>query len=442
MASFWRVTSRSPARARCDRAGEIGKSAQRLLPVRGLRPRERPDARCAGGRERVSRLRAVVRPARVRESRPPRRLVALPVLRAGSSVCPEGFQQEGGLVGVHRGRRSERADLGAEPAGGHAHRPGTLLRARRRHTVLRLRRGAPGLPHQRRARPLRHPHAGSGRSPRPHGLRSMADERSDWKVVLQFFIVPLSLVAVLVTVFFGLQVLRSRHPDPRTALGDLKGRKRFLLPWVGDPKRWQSGYDLSLLLRSGGRADDLVPDMAAAFREAGSQGDLKLRRYLALALGRSGDRRAGAALREGLVDADGETRLYSVWGLMQIADPGALDVLRAAAADPDAGVRKMAVFALGQMADRESAPVLKGALGDTDRDVRWNAAISLARIGDASGEPLLVEMLASESPAAARTEDAVAADESSPALNAIRALALLKNDAARSALKRAAVSAG
>ena len=149
----------------------------------------------------------------------------------------------------------------------------------------------------------------------------MADDRSDWKVVLQFFIVPLSLVAVLVSVFFGLQVLRSRHPDPQTALDDLKGNRSFLLPWVKDPKRWQAGYDFSLLLRSSapGNAGTLIPGMANAFRDAGSQGDLKLRRYLALALGRSGDSHAAAALREGLKDTDGATRLFCVWGLMQIA---------------------------------------------------------------------------------------------------------------------------
>ncbi|HYS79007.1 MAG TPA: hypothetical protein VEO94_09220, partial [Candidatus Dormibacteraeota bacterium] len=139
----------------------------------------------------------------------------------------------------------------------------------------------------------------------------MTNDRGDWRVVLQFFIVPLSLVAVLVSVFFGLQVLRSRHPDPQTTLNDLKGRKRFLLPWVGDPKRWQSGYDFSLLLRSStpGSAGTLIPGMTAAFRDAGSEGDLKLRRYLALALGRSADPHAAAALREGLKDADGATRL-------------------------------------------------------------------------------------------------------------------------------------
>src|SRR5207249_9497184 len=78
------------------------------------------------------------------------------------------------------------------------------------------------------------------------GAAGREDEKGDWRVVLQFFVVPLALVAVLVTVFFGLQVLRSRRPDPITTLDDLKSTGGFLLPWVGDPKRWQSGYDRSL----------------------------------------------------------------------------------------------------------------------------------------------------------------------------------------------------
>ncbi len=270
------------------------------------------------------------------------------------------------------------------------------------------------------------------------------DEKSDWKVVLQFFVVPLALVAVLVTLFFGLQVLRSRRPDPRTTLDDLKSTAGFVLPWVGDPKRWQSGYDLSLLLRSGegGSAAPLLPNIADAFRDARRAGDLKLRRYLALALGRAGDARAVVPLSEGLEDADGETRLYCAWGLMQVGGPAVPPVLRrAAASHADAGIRKMAVFALGQLGDRASSPVLLGALRDPDRDVRWNAAISLARLGDASGEPVLIEILETwpeddrSAKAAAREADA------SPALNAIRGLALLKGERAVAALERAARSA-
>ena len=216
------------------------------------------------------------------------------------------------------------------------------------------------------------------------------EEKGDWRVVLQFFVVPLALVAVLVTVFFGLQVLRSRRPDLRATLDDLKSTGGFRLPWVGDPKRWQSGYDLSLLLRSGEGASAPHPELAAAFREARRTGDIKLQRYLALALGRTGDGRAAVPLGEGLDDADGDTRLYCAWGLMQVGGDEALAVLRRVAeTHGDDGVRKMAVFALGRRGDREAAPVLRRALGDPDRDVRWNAAISLARLGDASGETIL-----------------------------------------------------
>jgi HEAT repeat protein len=273
---------------------------------------------------------------------------------------------------------------------------------------------------------------------------SDSGEKSDWKVVLQFFIVPLALVAVLVSVFFGLQVLRSRHPDPGTTLDDLKSTAGFVLPWVGDPKRWQSGYDLSLLLRSGegGPAAPLLPKMADAFRDARRADDLKLRRYLALALGRTGEARAAIPLSEGLADADGETRLYCAWGLMQVGGPPVLPVLRQAiASHADAGVRKMAVFALGQLGDRAGAPVLRAALGDEDMDVRWNAAIALARIGDASGEPVLIEILETWSPGGTRAGATARAEDASPALNAIRGLALLKDVRARAALERAAHTA-
>ena len=260
------------------------------------------------------------------------------------------------------------------------------------------------------------------------------EEKSDWKVVLQFFIVPLGLVAVLVSVFFGLQVLRTRHPDPRATLEHLKDPSRFLLPWAGDPKRWQSGYDLSLVVRSGtgdgGAA--LAPEMAAAFREAGA--DPKLRRYLALALGRSGDARAVPALKEGMQDPDGATRLFCAWGLMQIGDRSSFPELRAAVGDRDEGVRTMAVFALGELGDHEGVDALRSALSDATVSVRWNAALSLARLGDRSGESVLIGILEGGESGAGEPVD------TSARLNAIRALALLKDDAARAALKRAAES--
>jgi len=214
--------------------------------------RRRPGARV--------RLRAVVRPARVRDSRPPAALSRCLCCGLDRLYVQKDFSKKAGLWVFIVAAALSVPTWGLEPAGATLIDLGLYYALGDATLCYGWRRGAPGLPHQPRARPFDiHTQETVDHRAR-HGLRgAWRTSAAIGKWFCSSFIVPLSLVAVLVTVFFGLQVLRSRHPDPRTALGDLKGRKRFLLPWVGDPKRWQSGYDLSLLLRSGGRAGDLVP---------------------------------------------------------------------------------------------------------------------------------------------------------------------------------------
>jgi HEAT repeat protein len=266
-------------------------------------------------------------------------------------------------------------------------------------------------------------------------------------VVLQFFLVPLSLVVVLVALFFGLQLLRRHRPDPRATLRHLERYEGLLRRYVGDFKRWQSGYDLSLLLRSEDAAElrRIVPDLAAAFETAGARGDLRLRRYLALALGHAADPRGAGPLRDGLRDPDPPTRLFSAWGLLQIGSDEVLPDLRLAAADPDPGVRKLAVFGLGRLRDRGAAGLLRARLEDDAADVRWNAALSLAQLGDEAAAPVLIRLLEESMRAPAADGAPPPSDDGTPraerALNAIRGLALLDAPAGREALERAAGSA-
>jgi HEAT repeat protein len=266
-----------------------------------------------------------------------------------------------------------------------------------------------------------------------------SDDRSDWKVVLQFFIVPLSLVVVLVSLFFGLQLLRSRRPDPGETLASLEHYDGFLGAVVGDLKRWQSGYDLSILLRTQNPEDlsRMLPGLTAAFREAGDRKDLKVRRYLALALGYVSGPQATEALREALRDDDAETRLNAVWGLARSGEGSVRPDLRAALGDADPGVRKLAAFALGAMLDRDAAPDLRAALQDPVQDVTWNAALALARLGDASALPPLLRMLER---GLGSEEGAGSAAAPDLAVNAIRGLVVLRSQEARPALERAAAS--
>ncbi|HET6277242.1 MAG TPA: HEAT repeat domain-containing protein [Candidatus Polarisedimenticolia bacterium] len=284
----------------------------------------------------------------------------------------------------------------------------------------------------------------------PHPIPAGDDdeEKSDLRVVMQFFIVPLALVVVLVLVFFGMQILRSRRPDPEATLRSLQRYDGFLGSLVGDLKRWQYGYDFSLLMRGEvGEIDPaLVPDLIATFAAAGEGEDRKLRRYVTLALGQSADRRAIPSLGTALRDDDPPTRLFACWGLMRCGDPAVFPLLRGAAGDADAGVRKMAIFALGQLEDEGSRELLRKALLDPQADVGWNAALSLARLGDQAAVPVLLDMLSHPLPAASASPTGVtagaaastAAGASAPlaadrevVLNAIRGLALLRPEEAR-----------
>ncbi len=214
-------------------------------------------------------------------------------------------------------------------------------------------------------------------------------------LVLQFFIFPLAIVAVCVAVFviFGL------------IAGESKGARDYLteVRTGGANRRWQAAFELSKVLQAG--KDPALADpkfrseLLALFGETKND-DPRVRRYLALALGRLGDRAAVPVLLEAAKDmgaegraADPETRVYALWALGAIGDPSALPDLLERARDEDPGIRKTAIHALGAFGTAEARAALVAALGDATEDVRWNAALALARRGDHEAAPVLGQML-------------------------------------------------
>jgi hypothetical protein len=218
--------------------------------------------------------------------------------------------------------------------------------------------------------------------------------RSGPSMILDLLVFPLVIVAVGAGVFvlFGLITSEGKRP------GDYLDLIR-----AGDSnRRWQAAYELSKVIhesRDPKRSDPgLVGGMVSLFEDAKGD-DPRVRRFLALAMGRLGDAEALPALLEYLKDvqrgegADPETQIYAVWALGAIGDKAAVPTLVALTASEDAGVRKTAVHALGAFRYDVATAVLERALDDPVDDVRWNAALALAHQGHLAAIPVLEQML-------------------------------------------------
>lgn len=208
-------------------------------------------------------------------------------------------------------------------------------------------------------------------------------------LAVQFFLIPLTVVAVIVGIYGGFRMLVADERSPVEYLNDVQNG--------GRDRRWPAAYELSRLMGDPdvqARFPELAPALVSAFVES-EEDDPRIRRYLALAIGRLTPVPAEAvsSLVDALDDPDSETVISVIWALGALGDgsavPDVVELFRSA----DAGVRKMVVYALGGLPSDGTHTTLRAALDDPVSDVQWNAALALARHGDDRGLTVLRRML-------------------------------------------------
>lgn len=252
-------------------------------------------------------------------------------------------------------------------------------------------------------------------------------------LVLQFFIFPMAIVAVCVTVFVIFGLIASEGKSARAYLDEVRTGSAN--------RRWQAAFELSKVLQA--RKDPSLADPAFAdelvrvFAGAGAD-DPRVRRYLALALGRLGDKRAVPALvqaadPQGDTPSDPDTQVYAVWALGAMGDPEAVPTLVKLARGEDAGLRKAAVHALGSFPSEAARAALLVAINDPVEDVRWNAAVALARRRDPAAAPVLLQMV--DRRHLATITDLTAEQREEAVLQGVEAAAVVPDPALRSSLE-------
>jgi len=201
---------------------------------------------------------------------------------------------------------------------------------------------------------------------------------------------------------------------------------------------------------------------AAAACERAMEDDPRIRRCLALAIGRLDtpmSPEAIAALSASLdeeakpgnqgwisrftgwsVSDIGEVRISAIWALGASGNPSVAARLQPLYASPDAGIRKMVVYSLGALPGDTQVATLRSALQDEMPDVRWNAAVALSRHANHEGVPVLRQMLDRQYVEQTVKRDVRQDDDQDPIadvmISGLRAAATLKDEQLRMTIER------
>ena len=209
-------------------------------------------------------------------------------------------------------------------------------------------------------------------------------------IVHSFFVVPFLIAVFGVLLFAAVRLLTLEEHTIYDYLNDIKSG--------GATKRWQAAFELSKVVTNPKLITDeerFTSEVISAFNHA-AHDDNRVRQYLALTMGRTGNENFVRPLLSALTD-ENEGNLYAViYALGMLKSKDAANAIRPFLDHPNSKVRLASVIALGNIADTKAIGDLKQSLNDSEPNVQWDAAIALAKMKVASGKDVLRNLLTRE----------------------------------------------
>ena len=203
-----------------------------------------------------------------------------------------------------------------------------------------------------------------------------------------FFLIPFMIAIFGALFFFMFQFLTYEKSTPSDLLDNIQSGSTT--------KRWQSAFELSNMLDASKiQNKNLFNSKLVALYEKSKYDDKRVRTYLALAMGKTGDQHFGPYLIEAAKsDADLTNRIAAIRSLGMLKYDKSCKILKDIILDSDFDSEKLsAIISLGVIGNRKYNKVLIQMLDYEEANIRWDAAIALAKMGDKSGIGIIINLL-------------------------------------------------
>lgn len=206
-------------------------------------------------------------------------------------------------------------------------------------------------------------------------------------LVHSFFIIPFLIAVFCLLLFAAMHLLTREKRSAYDYLNDVK--------MGGMTKRWQAAFELSKLLSNSKTADHdekFIHQLISVYNDS-KEDDPRVRQYLALAMGRTGEEKYLPTLIKNLADEKEENLPSLIYAIGMIKNQESAEKLHPFIDHQNSRIRSITAVALGNIGNLNSLNYLKKALNDQEPNVKWGSALSLAKLGDTSGVPIILNLI-------------------------------------------------
>lgn len=206
-------------------------------------------------------------------------------------------------------------------------------------------------------------------------------------LVHSFFIIPFLIAVFCLLLFAAMHLLTREKRSAYDYLNDVQ--------MGGMTKRWQAAFELSKLLSNSKTIihdEKFIHQLISVYNDS-KEDDPRVRQYLALAMGRTGEEKYLPTLLKNLPEEKEENLPSLIYAIGMIKNKESAEELYPFMDHQNPRVRSIAVVALGNIGNLNSINYLKKALNDEEPNVEWGSAISLAKLGDASGVTTILNLI-------------------------------------------------